>query len=160
VEELEEKTLGNPAPEVMTTVLELRHEVGALARTVRSQRDVCQSLTRIPHPALPKKVQPYLRDVYDHLVRVHDLLEGVRDTLGSARDAYLSSVNNRLSDVMRVLTVIATIMMPLGLIAGIYGMNFQEMPLLESHWGFWIALGGMTILGSSMLYFFRRRGWL
>lgn len=147
-------------PETMTTIVGMRRETTMLSRVVRSQRDMCASLAHSTHAALPKRVQPYLRDVYDHLLRVHDHLDGVREGLGAARDAHLAAVNNRLSEVMRVLTVIATIMMPLSLVAGIYGMNFESIPGLRSPLGFWLTLGGMLLIAVGMLYFFRRRRWL
>lgn len=150
---------GDPVPETMTAIVGMRRETAMLARVVRSQRDVCASLALSTHAALPKRIQPYLRDVYDHLLRVYDHLEGVREGLGAARDAYLAAVNNRLSEVMRVLTVIATIMMPLSLIAGIFGMNFETIPGLGSPAGFWLAMVGMILIAAGMLYFFRRRGW-
>lgn len=151
---------GDPVPDTMATIVGMRHKTAMLSRIVRSQRDMCASLTHNAHTALPKRVRPYLRDVYDHLLRVHDYLESVRDGLGAARDAHLAAVNNRLSEVMRVLTVIATIMMPLSLVAGIYGMNFESMPGLRNPAGFWLTIGGMLLIAGGMLYFFRRRRWL
>lgn len=150
----------DPEPSVMCHIGDLRTAAAHLGRIVRSQRDVFHSLQRIAHPALPKKVQPYLRDVYDHVLRVHDLLDVLRDMLGAARDAHLAAVNNRLSDIMRVLTVIATIMMPLSLLAGLYGMNFEWMPGLRHPAGFWILLGVMLAVAGGMLAFFRHRRWL
>jgi magnesium transporter len=151
---------GDPNPETMTAIVEMRQESVGLSRVVRSQRDMCALLAHSTHAALPKRVQPYLRDVYDHLLRVYDHLDGVREGLGAARDAYLAAVNNRLSEVMRVLTVIATIMMPLSLIAGVFGMNFEVMPGVRSPAGFWLAMGGMLLIAAGMLYFFRHRRWL
>jgi magnesium transporter len=146
--------------EVFGSIARLRRESSRLRQVVRGQRDVALALARDPHAVIPKKVQPYMRDVYDHLVRVHDLLEGVRETLGSARDAYLAAINNRLSDVMRVLTVIATVMMPLSLLAGIFGMNFDQMPGTGGRMGFWAFVFVMIGIAGGMLAFFRRRGWL
>ena len=131
-----------------------------LLRITRMQRDVCLTLSRTNHPVLSKQITPYLRDVYDHCLRVYDHLEGVRDSLSAARDGYLSAVNNRLSESMRVLTVIATIMMPLSLVAGVFGMNFADMPLLRDGWGFWLTVGFMVAVGGGMLVWFRRRRWI
>ncbi|MDH3591314.1 MAG: magnesium/cobalt transporter CorA [Planctomycetota bacterium] len=160
VGELEERALAEPEPGQMADILEFRREVVALARTVRGQRDVFLTLSRTEHAVLPKKIRPYYRDIYDHVLRVHDLLEGVREQVGAARDAYLASINNRLSEVMRVLTIIATIMMPLSLLAGVYGMNFNKMPGTDSPLGFWLLLIAMALVAISMLVFFRKRKWL
>jgi magnesium transporter len=160
VEAIEDTTYGRPHAGQMTRILEMRQEAARLARTVRSQRDVCAALFRTIHPSLPKKVQPYLRDVYDHILRVHEMLEAVREGLAAARDAYFASVNTRLNEVMRTLTVIATIMMPLGVITGVYGMNFDWMPGLHSPLGFWLTITGMFALGGGMVAFFRWRRWL
>jgi magnesium transporter len=160
VEGIEDVCYGKPHAAQMERILAMRQEAARLARTVRSQRDVCAALFRTIHPALPKRIQPYLRDIYDHILRVHEMLEAVREGLAAARDAYFASVNTRLNEVMRTLTVIATIMMPLGVITGVYGMNFDWMPGVHSAWGFWLTIAGMIGLGFGMVAFFRWRRWL
>jgi magnesium transporter len=160
VDEVEDTCTSRPQARQMDRILAMRREAAGLARTVRSQRDVSASLFHTDHPALPRKIQPYLRDIYDHILRVHEQLEGVREGLQAARDAYFASVNTRLNEVMRTLTVIATIMMPLGVITGIYGMNFQSMPGLDSPSGFWATIAGMFALGGALVAVFRWRGWL
>ena len=121
---------------------------------------MCLALSRTNHAVLSQQITPYLRDVYDHCLRIYDHLEGVRESLSAARDGYLSAVNNRLSESMRVLTVIATIMMPLSLVAGVFGMNFVKMPLLQDGWGFWLTMGFMSSVGVAMLVWFRVRRWI
>ncbi len=160
IAQLEEAVLAGPDGGNMQALLALRRRVMGLLRVTRSQRDVCASLCRATHPAIPHEVLPYLRDVYDHVLRLHDMLEVARDSLAITRDAYLTVVNNRLSEVMRTLTVIATIMLPLSLLAGVYGMNFGWMPLLDHPLGFWFALGGMGLIAAGMLWWFRRRHWV
>lgn len=160
VEALEERALTDSDPAVMESILDIRREVAGLRRVVRTQRDVCLALTRDGHPHLPKRMAPYFRDVYDHTARVADLLEGLRDSIGAARDAHLTAVNNRLSEIMRVLTVIATIMMPLSLLAGIFGMNFVVLPGTTDPNAFWWLMGAMATLSIGMLWLFRRRNWL
>ncbi len=147
-------------PECLRLIQELRREASTLSRVVRVQRDVCQALARANHPVLSRRITPYLRDVYDHCLRVNDLLEGIRESLGAARDGYLSAVSNRLSETMRMLTVIATIMMPLSVVAGIFGMNFEPMPALKTPWGFWATVGVMVAMAGGMLVYFRRRRWI
>jgi magnesium transporter len=159
-EELEAEALYAGNDLTMGRILEARRRVALLARVIRAQRDVCQTLSRTNHPVLSKKITPYLRDVYDHCLRVHDLVESARDSLSAVRDGYLTVINNRLSEIMRVLTVIATIMMPLSLLSGIWGMNLADLPLRESAWGFWIVLFLMACVAGGMLGWFRRRRWI
>lgn len=147
-------------PELMGRILESRSEVMGLYRVVRGQRDVALALSRAAHESIPPRIQPYLRDVYDHIVRVYESLEGARDTLGAVRDAHMAAINNRLSEVMRVLTVIATIMMPLSLLAGVYGMNFEWMPGVSAPGGFWVLVAVMVLLAAGMLVLFKARRWL
>lgn len=156
---LEDLVLSDPSPSSMEAILKMRRRVIGLARVTRSQRDVCGSLCRLQHAALTPEVMPYLRDVYDHVLRVFELLESAREGLAVTRDAYLAVVNNRLSEIMRTLTIIATVMMPLSLVAGVYGMNFDVMPGTKNSAGFWITMAVMATLAGGMLTYFRRRKW-
>jgi magnesium transporter len=160
VEGIEDACTSRPHASQMERILTIRQEASRLARTVRTQRDVCALLYRTEHPALPKKVQPYLRDIYDHILRVYEMLEAVREGISAARDAYFASVNTRLNEVMRTLAVVATLMMPFGVITGIYGMNFEWMPGLDHHAGFWLAVVGMSLICVLMYVVFRWRRWL
>jgi magnesium transporter len=156
---LEDRVLADASPNSMEAILKMRRRVIGLARVTRSQRDVCGSLCRMRHDALSSEVMPYLRDVYDHILRVFELVESAREGLSVTRDAYLAVVNNRLSEIMRTLTIIATVMMPLSLLAGVYGMNFEWMPMLENPNGFWFLIGGMGLAAAGMLVYFRRLRW-
>jgi len=160
VEGLEDEAATNPSPRLMTAILEISREVGHFTRVVRNQREVCQALTHSNCPVLSKKVRPYLRDAYDQILHVYDLLEGLRDGLSSARVTHLSAVNNRLGDVMRTLTGIATVIMPLTLITGVFGMNFARIPGADTPAGFWITVTAILGLGGSLWLWFRRRHWL
>ncbi len=102
----------------------------------------------------------YLRDVYDHTAHVIDTIETFRDMVAGLHDIYLMSLSNRMNEVMKVLTIIATIFMPLSFIAGVYGMNFRHMPELDWHWGYPLALGLMLAIAAGMLIYFRRKKWL
>ena len=102
----------------------------------------------------------YLRDVYDHTIQVIDSVETYRDMISGMLDIYLSSVSNRMNEVMKVLTIISTIFIPLTLVAGIYGMNFRFMPELEMRWGYPIVLLSMFLVGGIMIIYFRKRKWL
>ncbi len=157
---LEDRVMRDVSPEVMREILRLRRQLGWLQRLTRSQRDVCMSLSRVPHQVVDKEMLPYLRDVYDHVLRIYEMLDAGRDGLTAARDAHLSVVNNRLSEIMRTLTIIATIMMPLSLMAGIYGMNMKGIPGVANDIGaFWVMLGLMGVVAFIMLRAFRKRGW-
>lgn len=158
--QLEDMVMANADSDSMEAILKMRRRVTGLLRVTRSQRDVCASLCRMEHPVIGRDVKPYLRDVYDHILRVFELLESAREGLSVTRDAYLAVVNNRLSEIMRTLTIIATIMMPLSLIAGIFGMNFEPLPGATSAGAFWVCMGVMSAVALGMLWFFRRRKWM
>ena len=105
-------------------------------------------------------MRPFYRDVYDHLVRVVDLSESYRDLISGSLEAYLSVVSNRLNEIMKVLTIFSAIMLPLTFIAGVYGMNFDNMPELRSRYGYFTVLAIMIFVAIGMLLFFKRRGWI
>ncbi len=109
---------------------------------------------------IKESTEIYLRDIYDHVVQIIDTIETFREMLSSMLDIYLSSLSNRLNQVMKVLTIIATIFIPLTFLAGLYGMNFKYMPELEWQWGYPFVLTIMISVACFMLYFFRKRKWL
>lgn len=160
VEALEHRATFDCTPQMMQAILELSREVSHFSRLLRYQREVCQALAHQPHPVLGKQVQPYLRDAYEQILHIADQLETVRDGIGAARVVALAAVNNRVGDVMRTLTVIATVMMPLTLITSLFGMNFAHIPGLDSAVGFWIVLAALALLGLGLWLWFRRRHWL
>lgn len=141
-------------------ILTLKRELAGLRRFSVLQREVLRALSSGEYPLIQRELLMYYRDVYDHLVRIADLLESYRDILSSVLEAHLTTVSNRLNEVMKVLTIIATIMMPLTLITGVFGMNFKEMPLLDAPAGFWAVMGGMGFLTLAMAAAFRRAGWI
>jgi len=105
-------------------------------------------------------MRPFYRDVYDHLVRVVDLAENYRDLISGSLEAYLSVVSNRLNEIMKVLTIFSAVMLPLTFIAGVYGMNFDNMPELHSRYGYYAAWVIMLAVAVGMLLFFKKRGWI
>jgi magnesium transporter len=131
-----------------------------LRKSVWPLREVIRSMERGDSPLIHESVHIYLRDVYDHTIRIIETIEAYRDILAGLLDIYLSSVSNRTNTVMKVLTIIATIFMPLTFIAGVYGMNFRYMPELQWRWGYPLILLGMISLGISMLIFFKKKNWL
>jgi magnesium transporter len=123
-------------------------------------REVVSSLGKHESPLIQESTAPYLRDVYDHVIHIIDSVDIYREMLSSMLDMYLSSVSNRLNEVMKVLTAISLIFMPLTFIVGVYGMNFKYMPELEWRYGYFLVLFGMLCIGVLMLVYFKRKKWL
>jgi len=160
IESLEEELVTGPTTVTLREIHRLKREMIFLRKAVWPLREVIGSLQRGESAFIRENSLVYLRDLHDHTIQVIDTVEAFRDVLSGMLDIYLSSVSNRLNSVMKVLTVIATIFMPLTFIAGIYGMNFKYMPELEWHWGYpavWIAV---ILIAIFMLTFFRRKKWL
>ena len=132
----------------------------SLRKSVWPLREVVSALERSDSPLIHDHTRIYLKDVYDHTIQVIDTVETFRDTLSGMLDIYLSSISNRMNEVMKVLTIIATIFIPLTFIAGVYGMNFEYMPELKWRWGYPATWAVMTIIGVSMLIYFRKRRWM
>ncbi|RMF86457.1 MAG: magnesium and cobalt transport protein CorA [Nitrospinota bacterium] len=160
MEDLEEELITHPMPETLHTIHKLKREMLFLRRSIWPLREVISGLSRGESPLIQKTTGVFLRDVYDHTVQVIDTIETFRDMLSGMLDIYLSSVSNRLNEVMKVLTIIATIFIPLTFIAGIYGMNFKYMPELEWHWGYPVVLLLMLGIACVMLIYFRKKQWL
>jgi magnesium transporter len=157
---VEERILERPEPSLLHEILDLKRNVQQLRRTILPQRDVVNRISRGEFPNVVKReVNIYFRDIYDHVVRVEELMESVRDLADGVLNTYLSSVNNRMNEVMKTLSVVATVLLPLTFIASIYGMNFEHMPELTWYWGYFIALGGMALVAAGMVVFFRLRRW-
>jgi len=158
-EAVEEEVLTRAPRKALDDILHLKRQLMNIRRFSVLQREVLRLLSSGEYALIHADLLMYYRDVYDHLVRISDLSESYRDILSSVLEGYLTTISNRLNEVMKVLTIIATIMMPLTLITGIYGMNFPNIPLINSPVGFWIVMGGMGVLTILMLIIFRRAGW-
>jgi magnesium transporter len=156
---LEETLAVDPDREALKTLHNLKREMLTLRSSLWPLREVISALERRESPLITETTSIYLRDVYDHIIQVIDTTETYRDVLSGMLDIYLSSVSNRMNEVMKVLTVISTIFMPLTFIAGVYGMNFHYMPELTSRWGYPAALVVMALIAATMIRYFRRRGW-
>jgi magnesium transporter len=145
---------------VLSRILALKRGLQSLRRVSIHQREVLLRLARGEFELLPEEMLPYFRNVHDHFVRVGDLADSYRDLVTSALEAYLSVQSNRMNQVMKALALISTIMLPLTFIAGVYGMNFDDMP--ELHWvaGYPFAIGLMVAVGGSAVLWFRHKGWL
>jgi magnesium transporter len=158
VEMLESETLA-ASPRTLQALQHTRHTVLALRRAIWPTREAIGVLQREESPTISGETRTFLRDSHDHAVQALELVEAFREMLAGMMDVYLSVQNQRLNEVMKVLTVIATLFIPLTFIASIYGMNFKHMPELEWPWGYGYALGLMALTAIGLLTFFRRKGW-
>jgi magnesium transporter len=160
LEEIEAKVVKAPTPETLQIIHSMKREMIFLRKSVWPLREVVSALERGESALIKKKTHIYLRDVYDHTIQVMDTVESFRDTVSGMLETYLSSVSNRMNEVMKVLTIFASIFIPLTFVAGIYGMNFQHMPELGWRGGYFVVLSVMGAVGVSMLVYFRRKKWL
>ena len=160
IELLEDELIAHPDPETLHIIHNLKRNMVLLRRSVWPLREVISSLERAESPLIRDSTGIYLRDVYDHTIQVIDTVETFRDLLSGMLDIYLSSVSNRMNEVMKVLTIVATIFIPLTFIAGIYGMNFEYMPELAWRWSYFTVWIVMFVIGALMLVYFRKRRWL
>jgi magnesium transporter len=160
IEAVQQGVVNDPKPETLNDIHALKRQLLFVRRAVWPLRDVMNNLSRSECPCLQQATKVFFRDVYDHVVQIVDTIETLREMVSASLDIYLSSVSYRLNAVMRVLTVITTIFMPLSFIASIYGMNFDYMPELRSPWGYPLVLGVMAVVGVGMLVLFRKKRWL
>lgn len=160
IDYLEEELVKNPTPETSHEIHNLRREMVFLRRSVWPLREVISGLERGESSLIKESTMAYFRDVYDHAIQVIDSIETFREMLSGMLDIYLSSISNKMNQVMKVLTVIATIFMPLTFVVGVYGMNFKYMPELEWRWAYPLTWLIMIVIVISMLIYFRRKKWL
>jgi magnesium transporter len=160
IESLEDELVTNPSSETLQTIHTLKRDLIFYRRSVWPLREVINRLERGELQLMTETTGIYLRDVYDHTIQVVETIETYRDMVAGMLDIYLSSLSNRMNQVMKVLTIIATIFIPLTFIAGIYGMNFKFMPELEWHWGYPASLLVMLLVVGVMLVYFKRKRWL
>ena len=164
IEQLENEVLdraGTPRGRgVLMRILSFKRRLQELRRMSIHQREILLRLSRGEMDEIPADALPFYRDVYDHFLRINDLAEGYRDLVTSALDAYLSVQSNRMNEIMKTLTLISTVMLPLTFIVGLYGMNFKHMPELDWVWGYPAAIGLMIVVAGAILLWFRHRGWI
>jgi magnesium transporter len=159
-EDLEDKLVVHPSPETLKMIQKYRRDMMILRKSVWPLRELISNMQEIESEIIKDNTRIYLRDIYDHTIQVIDSVEDLRETLSLMMDVYLSSLSNRLNDIMKVLTVIATIFIPLTFIAGVYGMNFDYMPELRWRWGYPVIMVFMAIVGCTMLIYFKKKGWV
>ena len=160
IEGMEEELVTNPTPVTLQTIHTLKRELIFLRKSIWPLREVISVLERGELSLIHESTGIYLRDVYDHTIQVVDTIETFRDMVSGMLDIYLSSISNKMNEVMKVLTIIATIFIPLTFVAGLYGMNFKYIPELEWHWGYFAVLFVMVIIGFGMVMYFRNKKWL
>jgi magnesium transporter len=159
-EALEEVLMQDPPPETLRAIHSLRGETIFLRKSVWPLRDVINELKSGDPALITEEVTLYFRDVYDHTIQVIDTVETCRDLVSGMHDMYMSAVSNRMNEIMKVLTIIATIFIPLTFIAGIYGMNFENMPELGWRWSYPVLWSILIAVGLAMVVYFKRKKWL
>lgn len=161
---LEDETLRRAGtrhgPPVLRRILRFKRMLLELRRMSIHQREILLRLARGEFDEIPKEVVPFYRDVYDHFLRINDQIDGYRDLVSGTLEAYLSVQSNRMNEIMKTLTVISTVMLPITFIAGVYGMNFTNMPELHWRYGYPYALSLMAAVTAMTLWWFKRKGWI
>lgn len=160
IDDLEDEIFAEPQQATLANIFSIKGSTLKMRRTLLSQREVFNKLARGDYDLIQDRDRIYFMDVYDHMVRLQEINESLRDLTGGALDIYLSVVNNRMNEIMKVLTIIATIFIPLSFLTGIYGMNFINMPELHWRWGYFSFLGFLGIVIIGMLIFFKRKRWI
>src|SRR5205085_12361097 len=157
IDALEDEAVECPVPSLLPRLSALKRQLLLIRRIIGPQREVVAQLTRGEVPFIRESTRVYFRDVQDHLIRTVEMVELYRDLVQGARDIYLSSISNHLNQIMKTLTIISVIAMPLTVVTGFFGMNFDAVPGLHTKLGFWVAVGLMLALVVVMLLMFRRK---
>ncbi len=160
IDAIDAEVLDDPGEEIVQRISKLKRSLQRLRRIALHQREVMLRLSRGEFAVIAERALPFFRDIHDHCVRVADLSDSYRERLSNAFDVYLSILSNRMNQAMRALSAVATVMLPLTFIAGLYGMNFEHMPELHWHYGYLWALGLMGTVGAATVWYFRRKGWM
>lgn len=160
LDRLEEKLMHPPNFQIVRKIHHAKRDMIALRKAIWPMRDVVNQFLRLETFPVSPTTQIYLKDVYDHIIRIIDIIEGFRDLVSGMMDIYLSAINMRTNDIMKVLTIVSTIFVPLTFIASIYGMNFEHMPELHMRWAYPLVLLIMIAIAAGMLFFFRRKKWI
>ena len=158
-EEIEEESIHYPQQSTLDAILKLKRSALRIHRVMAPQREIMNRLSRGEFAMIENAAQIFFRDIYDHLVRIEELNQNIRDRADNAQATYLSSIANKQNETMKVLAMVATIFLPLTLVAGIYGMNFENMPELGWSWGYYAVLGFMAIVISIIVWRFWARNW-
>lgn len=160
IDELEEELMDNPVKDTLQKIYSLKREITKVRRAVWPMREIVSNMQRESSMLMHAENEIFLRDFYDHIIRVIDTVETYRDAMASMIDLYISSSSIRMNEIMKVLTVISTIFIPLTFLTGFYGMNFDFMPELHSEWSYPIIVGVMALMVAGQLIYFKRKKWL
>ena len=166
LEEMQDILINNPTPENLHTIHTLKHQLVYIRKAVWPLREVVSGLERMENKLIKPETRPYIRDLYEHIIQVIDTVETYRDMVGGLLDTYMSSISNKMNEVMKVLTIIATIFIPLSFLAGVYGMNFDtsaskyNLPELGLPYGYLLFWGVALAVGGGMFVYFRKKKWL
>jgi magnesium transporter len=160
LEDLETELLENPNNHTLTKLHNFRRETLGLRRTVYPLRELIAAMEKLDDPLFTRENKVFTRDLYDHIIKVIETVEIFRDMTSSLLDLYINSVSNKTNEIMKVLTILTSIFIPLSFISGVYGMNFQNMPELTYKYGYFVILGVMAAVFAGMLIFLRRKKWL
>ncbi|MCF7861090.1 magnesium/cobalt transporter CorA [Candidatus Woesearchaeota archaeon] len=160
IEKIEEEATKDPKPKLLSEILKLKRLVVHVKKVVMPQREKIGFLAKNEYKHISKKAIPYFRDIYDHSIRVSDTIDNYREAIGNAFDAYMSAVSNNMNEVMKVLSIIATIALPLTVVSGIYGTNFTVLPGQTFAYGFWVMVSVMVVMCVVMIYYFRKKKWI
>ncbi|MBX7192124.1 MAG: magnesium/cobalt transporter CorA [Sandaracinaceae bacterium] len=160
IDTIETEIMTATGPHILEKILAIKHKLQRVRRIGLHQREVLHRLGRGDFDIVPVEERPFFRDAYDHFVRVVDLNDSFREIVSGSLDAYISMQGHRMNEIMKVLTLISTIMLPLTFIAGVYGMNFEIMPELHWRYGYFGAIGAMLLTGVVFFVYFRRKGWI
>ena len=159
VESLEDAMMNDVEPEMVHLIHRLKREMIYLRKQTWPLREVTNSLLRDESKLITKKIDIFIRDVYDHIIQISDTIDSYRDVLSGMHDIYLSVMSNKMNEIMKVLTIFAAIFIPLTFIAGIYGMNFEYMPELKWRYSYFVTITAMISIGVSMVMYFKKRKW-
>ena len=157
---MEEDLVSDPTEKTLQQIHVMKREMILLRKSVWPLREVISGVQRNESSVIRESTEIYLRDVYDHTIQIIDTIESFRDMVSGMLDIYMSSISNKMNAVMKVLTIIATIFIPLTFVAGIYGMNFEYMPELKIRWAYSVVWLVMITIAVIMLFYFRRKKWL
>ena len=160
IESIEMELLENPTKQTLNKLHTIRRETLELRRSVYPLREVISRLEKIDESIINPEVRVFIRDLYDHTIQVIDTIEVMRESALALMDLYMNSISNKLNEIMKVLTIMASIFIPLTFVAGVYGMNFVNMPELEWHYGYYLILGFMLLMVVGMLGYFKSKKWL
>ncbi|EKD54899.1 MAG: hypothetical protein ACD_60C00036G0011 [uncultured bacterium] len=160
IDKIEDRIISDPQPQNTRTLYRLKRQMLSLRKSIWPMREIVSHLLQAEEKLISSFTRIYIRDLHDHIMQAIDIVETFRDILSNLLDVYLSSLTNRMNEVMKILTIIATIFIPITFLASLYGMNFAYMPELQWHFGYYTVLGIMAAVVLSMLIYFRKKKWL